>query len=241
MTIRNNNNTASTNEPNLIPAVPVYYDDDEFDSHQNQYYSAASGAPSGPVEPVSSAVALTTGQSYRYRREDQLQLQLITIPSSNVLADYSVPPQTTIQKDKLTTVRPVQVTAIIEPPNNCNSNNNSSNSSTDNSNGTYMRRHGMIINRKHAHLPEPILRFQQQRQQRTQMAAWTGGVVGLVVAGPLGAALGAGTAYATAKTVGKQREHRMTRQWRHHNNHNNHNNHHNHNNNVAWPVEQVIV
>ena len=231
MTIRNNNNTASTNEPNLIPAVPVYYDYDEFDSHQNQYYSAASGAPSGPVEPVSSAVALTTGQSYRYRREDQLQL--ITIPSSNVLADYSVPPKTTIQKDKLTTVRPLQVTPIIEPPNNCSSSNNI----TDcNSNGKYIRRHGMIINRKHAHLPEPILRFQQQRQQRTQIAAWTGGAVGLVVAGPLGAALGAGTAYATAKTVGKQREHRMTRQWRHHNDNNNHNH-----NNLAWPVEQVIV
>ena len=231
MTIRNNNNTASSNEPNLIPAVPVYYDDDEFDSHQNQYYSAASGAPSGPVEPVSSAVALTTGQSYRYRREEQLQL--ITIPSSNVLADYSVPPQTTIQKDKLTTVRPVQVTAIIEPPNNNNTSNNS--------NGKYIRRHGMIINRKHAHLPEPILRFQQQRQQRTKMAAWTGGVVGLVVAGPLGAALGAGTAYATAKTVGTQRERRMTRQWRHHNNNHNSHNHNSHNNNLAWPVEQVIV
>jgi hypothetical protein len=41
------------------------------------------------------------------------------------------------------------------------------------------------------------------------VATVTGGAVGLVTAGPLGAVVGATGAYAAAKTVGKHREHRL--------------------------------
>jgi hypothetical protein len=51
--------------------------------------------------------------------------------------------------------------------------------------------------------------FRAKRQQRTVVATVTGGAVGLVTAGPLGAVVCATGAYAAAKTVGKHREHRL--------------------------------
>ena len=100
----------------------------------------------------------------------------------------------------------------------------------NNNNTKYIRQYGLVINRKNAHLPEPVLRFKQARKRRTVVATWTGGAVGLIVAGPIGAAVGAGAAYASAKSVGKTRERRLENQY--------------YNNNVvqvARPVEQVIV
>ena len=170
-------------------------------------YDDSSAANMPVVEPFSSATALTADQSYR--RENQKQ-QLITIPSSSVLIDTSVPTQTTSSTTtpdgrQQSTIHPVQVVPVdhyypFEP---------SSASIIDISNSKYIRQYGMLINRKNAHLPEPVLQFKQARKRRTVVAAWTGGAVGLVVAGPLGAALGAGAAYASAKTVGKTRERRL--------------------------------
>jgi hypothetical protein len=68
---------------------------------------------------------------------------------------------------------------------------------------------GRVVKAKHAHLPDAVLEFRAKRQQRTVVATVTGGAVGLVTAGPLGAVVCATGAYAAAKTVGKHREHRL--------------------------------
>jgi hypothetical protein len=69
---------------------------------------------------------------------------------------------------------------------------------------------GRPVKAKNAHLPDEVLAFKQQRKIRTVAATCTGGVVGLVALGPLGGVLGATSAYAAAKTVGKHRERKIT-------------------------------
>lgn len=71
---------------------------------------------------------------------------------------------------------------------------------------------GRPVPSKNAHLPDAVLAFKAQRQTRTAVASWTGGAVGLVVAGPIGAVAGATTAYVTAKAVGKHRERKLIQQ-----------------------------
>ena len=168
-------------------------------------YDDSSAANMPVVEPFSSATALTADQSYRHENQKQ---QLITIPSSSVLIDTSAPTQITQNIGQSN--RPVQGVPVdpypFEPASSIISSNNNNNNNT---NSKYIRQYGLLVNRKKAHLPEPLLRFQQTRKRRTKVAAWTGGAVGLVVGGPLGAAVGAGAAYASAKTVGKTRERRI--------------------------------
>ena len=218
MTIRNTTGTTSTaDEPDFFSA-PIYECAGQTiasgptgTSSWLVPYDDSSAANMPVVEPFSSATALTADQSYR--RENQNQ-QLITIPSSSVLIDTSAPTQTTTTTTTpdarhQSTIHPVQVVPVdhyypFEP---------SSASIIDINNSKYIRQYGMLINRKNAHLPEPVLQFKQARKRRTVVAAWTGGAVGLVVAGPLGAALGAGAAYASAKTVGKTRERRLEQRY----------------------------
>ena len=242
MTIRNSTpSTEEVEEPDFFSA-PIY----EYAGVQSSYATTSTPIPSAPTstslvpynyynnystantsmeEPFSSATALTTGQSYR--RPEQ---QLITIPSSSVLLDTSPAPITTTTEPNVRpSTRPVQVTPVDQyypleassPAPIIHNNNN---------NTKYIRQYGLVINRKNAHLPEPVLRFKQARKRRTVVATWTGGAVGLIVAGPIGAAVGAGAAYASAKSVGKTRERRLE-------------NRYNNNNvvQVARPVEQVIV
>jgi len=191
MTIRNTSTTANA-EPEFS-ITPIY--EHEETNHGTSSYSSggavAYAEPTAPLAPSSTATALTTGQSFR--RQDQL----ITIPSSNVLLDTTPSKNTTFRK---TTTRPVAVTAVRDENNH-------------NQQSRYIRKHGMRINRKNAHLPEPVLRFKQKRKQRTVAATWTGGIVGLVTLGPVGAAIGAGGAYAAAKSVGKQRERKMEKRY----------------------------
>lgn len=68
---------------------------------------------------------------------------------------------------------------------------------------------GKPVKPKNQHLPEHVLEFKQRRKVRTVASAWTGGIIGFVSAGPLGAALGATTAYGIAKGVGKAKERRL--------------------------------
>jgi hypothetical protein len=73
---------------------------------------------------------------------------------------------------------------------------------------------GKPVKPKHAHLPDSVLAFKAERKRRTVMATCTGGAVGLIalgpVLGPFGAVIGATSAYAAAKTVGKHRERKIT-------------------------------
>jgi len=211
MTIRDTT-TAATVEPEFNLLGPIYEYDSSNQNQQPQTFAEDNNAlvsadyyatASAPVEeePTSNATALTTGQSF-VRREDQL----ITIPSSNVLLDTSRPTGTTTVKKTKTTTRPTDVTLLADTSGVQRNNNNIVNHERQ---SKYVRKYGMVINRKNAHLPEPVLRFKQARKHRTAAAAWTGGLVGLVVAGPFGAAVGAGAAYASAKSVGKRRERRM--------------------------------
>ena len=73
---------------------------------------------------------------------------------------------------------------------------------------------GKPVKAKHAHLPDSVLAFKADRKRRTVMATCTGGAVGLIalapVMGPFGAVIGATSAYAAAKSVGKHRERKLT-------------------------------
>lgn len=73
---------------------------------------------------------------------------------------------------------------------------------------------GKPVKAKNAHLPDSVLAFKAERKRRTVMATCTGGAVGLIalgpVLGPVGAVIGATSAYAAAKTVGKHRERKIT-------------------------------
>ena len=73
---------------------------------------------------------------------------------------------------------------------------------------------GKPVKPKHAHLPDSVLAFKAERKRRTVMATCTGGAVGFIalgpVFGPVGAVIGATSAYAAAKTVGKHRERKIT-------------------------------
>lgn len=71
---------------------------------------------------------------------------------------------------------------------------------------------GRIVKTKNLHLPDSILAFKQARQARTALATWTGGTIGLFALGPVGALIGASTAYGVAKSVGKAKERRLIRQ-----------------------------
>jgi hypothetical protein len=68
---------------------------------------------------------------------------------------------------------------------------------------------GRPVKPKNQHLPDHVLEFKERRKLRTAAAAWTGGFVGFVSTGPIGAAVGATAAYGIAKGVGKARERRL--------------------------------
>lgn len=122
MTIRDT--TTATAEPEFSLLDPVYEYDSSNQQQQTTLGNATTptsyyGTASAPVEPTSTATALTTGQSFR--REDQL----ITIPSSNVLVDTSRPTRTTVKKTK--TTRATDVTPLADAGNSSSSNNHNNN------------------------------------------------------------------------------------------------------------------
>jgi len=190
MTIRNTTPSAPV-EAEFSLMSPIY----EYDEHQAVADSDVDFTPASA--PIGTATALTTGQSFR--REEH---QLITIPSSNVIIDDTPTTTTTVRTSR--TTRPVNVEPIAP---------NQQRHEQPNNQSKHVRKYGMIVNRKNAHLPEPVLRFKQERKRRTAAASWTGGIVGFVFGGPIGAAAGAGVAYASAKSVGKRREHKIEQRY----------------------------
>lgn len=70
---------------------------------------------------------------------------------------------------------------------------------------------GKPVKPKDQHLPEHVLEFKQRRKLRTIASTWTGGMIGFISAGPLGAAVGATAAYGIAKGVGKAKERRLVK------------------------------
>jgi hypothetical protein len=71
--------------------------------------------------------------------------------------------------------------------------------------------HGEIVKAKNYHLPDSVLAFKKHREARTALSAWTGGLIGLVLLGPVGAIIGASTAYTISKSVGKAKERALIR------------------------------
>jgi hypothetical protein len=166
-----------------------------------------------------------------FRRSHDDTPTLITIPSSNVLLEkslssneaslstsrYTTPSSafyTTTAQYEQPSLREFStaVTALEVHRTATNSCTTTTTTGHDPAVPQCRRFRGRIVKARDVHLPDHVLAFKRAREARTAMATWTGGLLGLVALGPLGAAIGASTAYSVAKTVGKAKERHLISQ-----------------------------
>lgn len=157
-----------------------------------------SSEPERAVVPfIPTATSVHDPSLPTYRDEENSHSKVVVIPPSNVYLDESSsPPNYDSSSQNMTMAQYGQY---------------NTNSGPSPLAPTQRYVNGRPVKPKNAHLPDEVLRFKDNRKLRTAVSTWTGGTIGLIAFGPLGAVAGATGAYAISKSVGKHREKKLLR------------------------------